>query len=317
MNAAFWNLFGDDYAKNCLSWQHHSTPILPPSGDGWQSRWTANPDFLEFEGRHLLYYRGNDVEHDRIGGAEVIKIGPGKLDLKPLNGGQFLFDVGAEGEFDGVDALDPATVVFQGKVWLYYSAIGDGPDSIGLAVSEDGEHFEKKGRIMTGRAPEVVAWKDKLYLTYQLADAAGNYQVYLAESGDGYAFTPVSDEPIFPRSADSWDALSLVTGRISVEGDTFYMIYGGSAYLADEPDYFGVARSTDLVNWEPHPGNPIFGCGPKGAPDGGSMWFPAIYETDDSYVMLFEGSRGKYSWDLSSAICMAWVKKAYEGLKGE
>lgn len=309
MNSAFWDLFGDDYTKNCLAWTHHPVPIIPPQGDGWQSRWTANPDLLDLNGRHLIYYRGNDDQHDRIGGAEIINIGPGKLDLKPLNGGDFLFDVGEEGEFDGTDALDPATVILEGKVWLYYSAIGGGPDSIGLAVSEDGERFEKKGRIMTGRCPEVVSWQGKIYMTYQLADKDGNYQVYLASSSDGFNFAPVVEHPIFPRSAGSWDALSLVTGRISTDGDTFYMIYGGSAYLADEPDYFGLARSKDLVNWEPHPGNPIFGCGPKGAPDGGSMWFPAICETPEAFVMLYEGSRGKYSWDLSSTICMSWITK--------
>jgi len=308
MNAAFWNRFGDAYTANCLAWQHHPSPIIPPS-EGWQSRWTANPDFLQFNGRNLLYYRGNDDHHDRIGGAEVLKISPGNLELKPLNGGQVLVDVGAAGSFDGIDVLDPATAVFQGRVWLYYSAIGEGPDSIGLAISDDGEHFDKHGFVMVGRAPEVVVWGEKLYMTYQIADTAGNYQVYLASSSDGLNFTPVSEAPIFPREKGSWDALSLVTGRISTDGDTFYMIYGGSAYLADEPDYFGLARSKDLVNWEPHPGNPIFGCGPKGAPDGGSMWFPAICETPDSYVLLYEGSRGKYSWDLSSTICMAWIDK--------
>lgn len=316
MNAAFWNLFGDDYSENCLKWNRTSAPILPPEGDRWKSRWTANPDFLTFQGRSLVYYRGNgEISgrtglHDRIGGCEIREIGPNKLIVDPLNGGDFLVDVGAEGSFDDRDVLDPATVVFQGKVWLYYSAVGNGPDSIGLAVSEDGETFEKVGKVITGRAPEVILKDGEIYLIYQLTDEAGGYQIHLAKSADGLNFQPVVDEPIFPRVPKSWDSLSLVTARLTVEDDTFYMVYGGSAYLPDEPDFFGLARSKDLVNWEPHPGNPIFGCGQKGAPDGGAIWFPAVFETPEVYAMLYEGSRGKYSWDLSSAICMAWIEKS-------
>lgn len=236
-------------------------------------------------------------------------MGPGSLELRPLNNDQPIIDVGQPGSLDETDALDPAAISFKGKVWLYYSAIGNGPDSIGLAISDDGENFVKYGKIMTGRAPEVILKDDRIFLTYQLPDEGGNYQVYLASSDDGISFRPESDEPIFPREKGSWDSLSLVTSRLHEENGVYYMIYGGSSYLADEPDYFGLARSTDLIHWEPHPGNPIFGCGPKGSPDGGAIWFPALMETQDGYVLLYEGSRGKYSFDLSSAICMAWVDR--------
>ena len=64
-----------------------------------------------------------------------------------------------------------------------------------------------------------------------------------------------------------------------------------------------------MLTWEKHPGNPIFGCGPKGSPDGGAIWFPAVYEESDRFVMLYEGSRGKYTWDCSSQICMSTIKK--------
>jgi hypothetical protein len=291
-------------------------PILPPSGDGPKSRWTANPDLIEFLGRQILLYRGSgtwpgrDGLHDRLLAAEVLEIGPGRLRINDLNGGAPIVDIGAEGEFDGEDVLDPAGIVFEGKLFVYYSAIGEGPDSIGLAVSADGERFEKVGKVLTGRAPEVILKDGKVFMIYQLPDEAGNYVIHLASSEDGVAFLPEGAEAIFPRQPGSWDSLSLVTARLSEEAGVYYMIYGGSSYLADEPDYFGIARSKDLVRWEPHPGNPVFGCGRKGAADGGAMWFPALCETEDAFVMLYEGSRGKYSWDLSSTICMAWVRKA-------
>jgi len=315
LNKAFWDRFSGDYTANCLAWTHGEQPILPPSGEGWQSYWTANPDILEFQGRTLLYYRGHgeipgrEKKHDRIGVSEILEIGKGNLELQPLNDGDFVVDVGAADEFDGTNALDPATVEFDGKVFLYYSAVGAGPDQVGLAVSEDGVNFTKYGSVLIGRAPDVVAKDGKIYMIYQREDAAKNYQIYLAASDDGYSFTDIQSEPVFPRTKGSWDSLSIATVRLSFDGSQYYALYGGSAYLADEPDFFGLARSSDLVNWEFHPGNPVFGCGPKGAPDGGAIWFPALFETDDAFVLLYEGSRGKYSWDLSSMICMAWIDK--------
>jgi predicted GH43/DUF377 family glycosyl hydrolase len=315
LNARFWNLMTPDYVSNCLAWERADQPILPPTGDGWKSVWTANPDFVSYRGRNLLLYRANgpmaegEVTHDRIGGAEVMRIAPGELELQPLGGDLPLIDVGPE-EFDSIDVLDPAAVVFKDRLWVYYSAIGPGEDSIGLAVSDDGETFTKVGRIMTGRAPDVIVKDGRISMIYQLTDASGAYQLHLAASDDGVSFGDVLSEPIFPRTPNSWDSLSIVTARLSEDDGTYYMVFGGSAYLADEPEYFGLARSSDLIHWEPHPGNPIFGCGKKGAPDGGAMWFPALCETTDGgFAMLYEGSRGKYAFDVSSAICMAWVSR--------
>jgi hypothetical protein len=91
--------------------------------------------------------------------------------------------------------------------------------------------------------------------------------------------------------------------------DAYYLIYGGSSSLLDQPDYFGLARSNDLLHWERHPGNPIFGCGAKGQEDGGAIWFPALIETADRFVLLYEGSRGNYRGDLSSQICQSSIPK--------
>ncbi len=315
MYAELWNRFSSDYRQNCLSWTHGKAPIIPPTGSDWQKVWTANPDFLTLEDRLLLFYRGNgpmpgrEGDHDRIGVAEVVTLEKDRLELRMLNDNRPIVDVGADDDFDGIDVLDPATVLFQGKIHLYYSAIGPGEDSIGLAISDDGTTFRKIGKIMTGRAPDVIPYENRLRMVYQKANAAGNYHVYLAESEDGITFKDVKNEPVFRPSEKSWDSLSIATVRLGQEDGFVYAIYGGSSYLADEPDFFGLARSHDLIDWEFHPGNPIFGCGAKGSPDGGAIWFPAIHRTADSFVILYEGSPGKYAWDLSSAICIAAIPR--------
>lgn len=314
--ALFWSLFSNDYTQNCLAWQHApANPVLPPSGETWKRVWTANPDLLLFQEKLLLYYRGHGVwpgregNHDRLAVAEVAELSGAGLALRDLTGDTPIVDVGAAGSFDDQDVLDPAAVVFQNKVYLYYSAVGAEPDSIGLAVSEDGVHFDKMGKVLEGRAPDAVVRDGRLYLLWQKPLEGGGYALFLSVSDDGRAFTSVQPEPVFVPEPKQWDSFSVVTARVWQSGGVFYLLYGGSSYLPDEPEYFGLARSPDLIRWERHPGSPIFGGGPRGAPDGGAIWFPALWETESEFVLLYEGSRGKYRWDLSSAICLASLSK--------
>ncbi|MEN6521861.1 MAG: hypothetical protein ABFD46_12015 [Armatimonadota bacterium] len=318
MNERFWNLFSDDYRNNCLSWvRHPENPIIPPGAKIWKKRWTANPHFLKLGGKLLLYYRGNGELsdrpgelHDRIVAAEVLEIGPGRLEIRDLFERSVAVDCGKPGEFDAKEALDPAVTVYNGQVQLYYSAIGeDCPDSIGAAVSDDGINFTKLGQVMVGRAPDVIARDGKIYMIYQIAGADGKYLPYLAASTDGMSFKTEERPVTGLMQKGGWSSLSIATMRIYDAGEYVYMMYAGSSYLADEPDYFGLARSKDMISWEQHPGNPIFGCNMKGSPDGGAIWGPALIETDDAFVLLYEGSPGKYDWDLDSQLCMAWIKK--------
>lgn len=319
MNRAFWDVFGEDYTVNCLAWEHfHGNPVVPACGGSWKKRWTANPDVLDLGDQRLLYYRGHGClpsapgNHDRIGAARIGRLDRTGLAISELNDGLPVIDVGSGDDFDAGHVLDPASIVFGGRVFLYYSAISaDGAESVGLAVSDDGVCFEKCGRVYGGRAPEVVVSGDGVLLLYQrrVSGPGSPYELHLASSTDGVHFEDVQDSPVFEGEFGSWDAMSVVTCRVGCSDGWYHMLYGGSAVRADEPELFGLARSRDLLTWERHPGNPIFGCGPKGSPDGGAIWFPALVEGEDGWFLLYEGSRGRYSWDLSSQICMSWIPR--------
>lgn len=312
----FWDLFSCDYRENCLSWIHYKdNPVISRCGETWKKYWTANPDILEFKGSILLYYRGNGIlpekleRHDRIAVAQINDID--SLDITFLNNDMPIFELEDVG-YDDAFALDPAAAVFNDKVFLYYSAIDvNGKETIGLAVSENGIDFEKIGPVLMGRAPEVVVWNNKLWLFYQYYEMTNNspaFQLACFVSDDGISFSEKIDID-FKREPNTWDSFSIATCRIEKgDDDIFYMIYGASPDHTDEPDGFGLARSKDLIHWEKHPGNPVFGIGAKGSADGGAVWFPALYEKNNVFYMLYEGSRGRYSWDLSSEICMSYIK---------
>lgn len=313
----FWDQFGPDSVENCRSWRHSPrNPVIPAAGETWKKFWTANPDVIEFAGRRQLYYRGNGVmpggdggRHDRIVVASISNVGADRIEIQDLHEGLPAIDVGPSGAFDAFHVLDPAAVEFRGEVWLYYSAIGDGPDRIGLARSRDGVHFARVGPVMEGRAPDVVLRNAGISMLYQRLVPGGHYEIFLAESLDGVRFEPKGGAAVFAPAKAGWDSRDVVTGRLICAGDEYYLLYGGSSELVDQPDAFGLARSRDLIRWERHPGNPVFRCGPAGAEDGGAIWFPALMETDNEFVLLYEGSRGRYGGDLSSQICMASVPK--------
>lgn len=316
MNRKFWNLFSLDYTRNCALWHHsEANPVIPHTETGMCRRWTANPHILDMGKSRLLYYRGNGANeknlnenHDRLTVAVLTGTSGDTLLLEQPYLPEPLFDLGEPGSFDCYEILDPTAAFFKGGVWLYYSAIGAGEDSIGAAYSSDGIHFEKRGKIMTGRGPSIIVMNNRLYMAYNVS-IGGRYEIRAAISDDGINFYSISDMPICVSLPNSWESFSLTTPRLFLDGDMVYMLYGGSSYLEDEPDYIGIARSSDMLTWEKHPGNPIFGCGPKGSPDGGAIWFPAVYEEAERFVMLYEGSKGKYKWDCSSQICMATIKK--------
>lgn len=310
----FWDLFSNTYTTNVLAWtRHNDNPVIGPSGSTWKNRWTGNPEFLTFGGRTFLFYRGNGVlpgkgktPVDRIGVAEVLDIGTMRLQYRDLNKGFPVIDAGAAGEFDADGVQCPAATAFKGQVYLYYGATGKGERSIGLAVSADGEQYTKIGKVLEGQCPDVLVVRDTLYMIYQKRDTAGN-KAYLAYSLDGKKFTAAGEHPVFGGTEGSWDAKSISTPRIWESGGVYYMLYGGSTDYVDEPEFFGLARSKDLRHWTAHPGNPVFGAGIHGTADGGAIWSPAIFETENWFVLLYEGSRGKHNWDLLTSICMAWI----------
>ncbi|MHC4561449.1 MAG: glycoside hydrolase family 130 protein [Planctomycetota bacterium] len=315
MNETFWHLFGDDSQANCCRWTRSpKNPVIPAQGDTWKKVWTANPDVLRVGGKTLLYYRGHgtmpgsDGEgHDRIGSAEIISVTRDVIEIHELNDGDPIIDIGPAGALDDQHVLDPAAVEHGGCVLLYCSAVGSGPDSVGMSISyDDGLTFRKFGQMFTGRAPEIVIKDDLVYMLYQkyLDD---HYEVFLAKSADGVKFEEIQDAPVLaPGPAGSWHSFDVCTPRVEESDGAYYMVYAGSATKCDVPDGFGLARSTDLVNWEQHPGNPIFALGGDNDADGGGIWFPALIETDDFFAMLYEGTR---CGAVTSQICQASIDK--------
>lgn len=272
--------------------KYEKNPIMPTIPDTFKSIHTANPDILTANRMIYFYYRGGDG-NDRIAVANA-----------PYDSfdGKTFFDypknpvisIGKDA-FDDLAVLDPASVFFNKKVFLYYSGLGKGDDAIGLAISENFYDFVKykKNPALIGRAPEIVLKDNLLYLYYVLPNEKMGYSIYLATSRDGYNFYRFGSAPVFTYGENNaWDSKTVTTPRIREQNGIYYMVYAGDDRYMDYPPFFGIAFSFDLINWYRSTQNPVFSRGAKGRWDDGGIWFAEVFPYKDKLYMYYEGWGG-------------------------
>ncbi len=282
--------------KQKFQWQRYNgNPIFPAVPGTWMESQTANPDLLDISDKYFMYFRGQQDGHDRIGLASIAK--------KDFDGKTWnilpepIIDVGKPGDPDEIHVLDPASVLVDGKVYLYYSAVSPTCDrSICLATSDDGIHFKKyeKNPIVIGGGSEIVFKEGKFYLYYwQPARRGIGFEIYLSTSQEGYHFEKVSLDPVLPVGPEgTWDSHTVETPRIFKEKDLYYMIYCGSDRYDDYPYHSGLATSCDLIHWQKYENNPIFLRGEEGEWDEGAIWFTTVENINGIYYMWYEGYGG-------------------------
>ena len=194
--------------------KYGSSPMMPAVPNTYKAWHTANPDILVHDKTIYFYYRGGDGT-DRI----CLATAP----YESFNGSNFTDFPGnpiigtAKKGYDSRAALDPAAVYFNNRVFLYYSALGDGEDFVGLAVSKDFNNFKKYAAVIKGRAPAVIVRDGVIYMYYVAYNLLGGYSVYLATSRDGYNFVKYNNKPVFEPDPDpkAWDSKSETVPRIT------------------------------------------------------------------------------------------------------
>lgn len=114
---------------------------------------------------------------------------------------------------------DPAVVKYKGKYWMYYSIGPHVEDkqlprrlSIGIAVSDDLEHWERVGDIPFDQdceqrgicAPGAIVLDDRIHLFYQTYGNGAQDAICHAVSDDGTVFAKNPTNPVF-RPTGEWN----------------------------------------------------------------------------------------------------------------
>lgn len=171
--------------------------------------------------------------------------------------------------WDEKDVFNPAAVVRDGKVYMVFRAediIGKyaGTSRLGLAVSEDGLHFEKMPSPVFYPAedsmkryeweggvedPRIVESAEGLYIMTYTAYDGNLARLCLATSPDLQNWTK-HGLVLKGKYTDTWSKSGAIVARQQGEkivaekiGDKYWMYFG-------DTDLF-MATSADLINWEP------------------------------------------------------------------
>ena len=215
--------------------------------------------------------------------------------------------------FDNKHVFDPATIIVKDKIFLFYSAIGSGEDSIGLAISADGKKFIKQPEpILTGRSPEIIKDNENLILYYVKKSIKGSYQVFAAFLSSNAELKNLIHTPtLIEGQSGTWDHIEVTTPRVFKRNGIFYMVYAGCDQPSrkDVPNGFGLARSEDLLNWYKYPNNPVFKIGNPSSWDDGAIWFGTVFEWNDDLYLVYEGGQLEDITSFSPAITRVGLAK--------
>ena len=152
----------------------------------------------------------------------------------------------------------------------YYMYAEGTHDIAHLLTSADGISWEEQGDLVILDAngepipppygtPVVWVEDGKWYLFYERNDLG----IWLATSSDKKTWTNVQDEPVIKMGPEPYDEGAVAANQVVKHEGSYYLYYHGSS----NPDWAdpnanalwtsNVAVSTDLVNWEKYPENPI------------------------------------------------------------
>jgi predicted GH43/DUF377 family glycosyl hydrolase len=200
---------------------------------------------------------------------------------------------GGPGEFDSVDALNPAVIRFAGGFLNLYSGFDGRQWSTGTATSSDGIAWTKHGRVLAPESWEgsyiaangsALVENGEILYWYQAGDPV---RIGLARSRDGREWRKAGAAVLDVGTRGSWDERGVADPFVLKRADWFYMFYLGADRARRQR--LGIARSRDGVVWEKLRTNPVLELGARGAFDEIGLGEPAVWSSGGSYWMLYTG----------------------------
>jgi len=202
---------------------------------------------------------------------------------------------GSPGSWDYVDALNPSVLLHQGKFWNFYSGFDGKVWHTGVATSQDGIHWDKRGKILS---PDPASWEggyiaangsalhvgEEWWYWYQAGDPP---RIGLARSRDGLHWEKLPASVLETGPRGGWDERGVADPYVVRIGGWYYMYFLGQDRARRQR--LGLARSRDGVEWWKLRANPILELGELGSFDELGLGEPAIWESQDRYWMLYTG----------------------------
>jgi predicted GH43/DUF377 family glycosyl hydrolase len=254
--------------------KYEGNPVFGPGPSGsWDSSGVGTPSILFKAGHYELWYSGYSGPNSsyRIGFATS----PDGVNWTRSQNNPVL-TAGSPGAWDSGYVIVPHVVFHDGIYKMWYRGTDDPTAGlhagIGYATSTDGATWVKYGGNPVLTVGSDGSWDDEVLFSANVLIEGSTYKMWYsgvdetgsrigyATSPDGVNWTKYAGNPVLGLgSPGSWDSTSVYYPNVLHNGSTYEMWYSGangSAYA------IGYATSTDGVNWDRYPENPVVTTGP-------------------------------------------------------
>ena len=200
--------------------------------------------------------------------------------------------------WESSDVLNPSVVRLDDNVLMnLYSGFDGHTWHTGLATSEDGQTWNRKGKVLS---PDPKTWEagyiaangsilvhDGQPMYWYVAGPRERPRLGLARSDDFRNWRKETLPVLEPGPYASWDEYGVADPYVIRIDPYFYLYYLGQDRARRQR--LGVARSKDGVRWEKLRTNPILELGDPGAFDEAGLGEPAVWQSNLYYWMLYTG----------------------------
>lgn len=223
-----------------------------PSGTSWDHRAVETPSVVYFNGKYHMFYTGyattyTDTANFKIGHATS------------NDGIAWTRDVGAllapsdptgapNLDFNQYIVAEPGAVVFNNKIYLYFSALGANTgvnttlQVIGLTTSSDGTTWSAPQKVLEPdqtlypratwigySTPQPVVMNDEMHLFFDVVQASPWKQLRLhhASSGDGSTSWSHDSAAIYMAGAFPWATNEIRSPAPLLDGTTLKLWFAG------------------------------------------------------------------------------------------
>ncbi len=211
-----------------------------------------------------------------------------------------------EGNFYENAIGSPSVILLGDTFRMYYAAGGqDNRGRISLAFSTDGVHWTKYDSATPVFGPDSTGW-DSHFLDTPEVLYDGQFKLYyfgdsdndppggaigLAVSTDGIIWSRVGTSPVLtPGSPGDWDGLFVESPTVLYDSSSnlYFMYFSGVDTTWRVR--IGGAFSTDGINWNKLPENPVLTPGSAAEWDGFAVATPTVLKRDTLFEMWYCGA---------------------------
>lgn len=251
-NVAVYRLISSDGISWALS---PSTAVFEanPSGAAWDHRAVETPSVVYFNGQYHMFYTGYPTTHSdsysyKIGHATSSDGISWTRDASYIVAPNDPYNTTPNLTFNQWITAEPAAVVFNNKIYLYFTAVGANIDVgttlqvIGLTTSTDGVTWSTPQSVLTPdqsiypratwlgySTPNAFVADGRMHLFFDVVQASPwkQLKIHHAVSDDGMTGWAHDSSATFSKTQFTWTSNEIRSPALLLNGTTLHMWFAG------------------------------------------------------------------------------------------